>query len=168
MHKGEERAEVGEAGRRVDLSASGLRFSLVASRFNEDVSTRLVASAEACLAHHGANAADVTTVWVPGAVEIPLVAQRMIARAREPLAAVLALGAVIRGETAHFEYVSRIVSDGVSQVMLATGVPVIFGVLTTDTLDQALARAGGAAGDKGWDSALAAIEMAHVMADLAR
>jgi 6,7-dimethyl-8-ribityllumazine synthase len=161
---------MGRAGTVEDLSARGRRFGLVASRFNAEVCTRLVASAQTCLVEHGAAESDLTTVWVPGAVEIPLVAQRLITRrdARAALDAVLALGAVIRGETPHFDYVARIVADGVLRVSLATGVPVVFGVLTTDTMEQAMARVGGPAGDKGREAALTAIEMAQLMEALGR
>ena len=153
---------MGEKGQRGGADARGRRFALVVSRFNEAVGARLVRSATACLLEHGAREADIRTIWVPGAVEIPLIAQRL---AREGgTDAVIALGAVIRGGTAHFEHVSRMVADGILRVALDTGVPVVFGVLTTDTLEQALERAGGSAGDKGWDAALAAMEMAAHLA----
>ncbi len=149
---------MGEPSRGRPLDARGRRFAIVASRFNEDVTRRLLVSALACLVQHGATEEDIRTVWVPGAVEIPLAAQRL-ARAGG-VDAVIALGAVIRGGTAHYEHVSRMVADGILRVGLDTGVPVIFGVLTTDSREQALERARGEAGDKGWDAARAAIEMA--------
>jgi 6,7-dimethyl-8-ribityllumazine synthase len=141
-----------------------MRIGIVASRYNEDIVSRLTLSAIAALVQHGVSEDDIRTVWVPGAVEIPLVAQRL-ARGGD-VHAVIALGAVIRGETAHFEYVARMVADGTMRVTLDTGVPVIFGVLTTDGREHALARTGGGAGDKGWEAALSAMHMIRTLAAL--
>ncbi len=146
------------------VNGTGRRIGIVASRYNDDIVSRLVLSAIAGLVHNGVSESDIRTVWVPGAVEIPLVAQRL-ARGGD-VDAVLALGAVIRGETAHFDHVARIVANGVLRVSLDTGVPVIFGVLTTDDREQALARTGGGAGDKGWEAALSALHVITTLANL--
>jgi 6,7-dimethyl-8-ribityllumazine synthase len=140
---------------------AGARFALVASRFNSFIVEHLVSGALDALARHGADLANVTVIRVPGAWEIPLVAQR-IARASKKEArvdAVIALAAVIRGSTPHFDYVSSEVSKGVAGASLETGVPIAFGVLTTDSIEQAIERAGTKAGNKGWDAAVTAIEM---------
>ena len=147
------------------LSAGGHRFALVVSRFNEDITSALHRSACEALREHDADDADVRTIWVPGVVEIPIVAQKL-AESGE-VDAILALGAVIRGDTPHFQFVAQMVADGVMCVMLDTGVPVVFGVLTTDDLAQAQARiAGGAAGDKGREAALTALEMIATLGSL--
>jgi 6,7-dimethyl-8-ribityllumazine synthase len=140
------------------------RFAVVVSRFNQPVTSRLLDGALAAFRRHGVDDQDLDVAWAPGAFEIPLVAQRL-ARS-EQFDAVVCLGAVIRGETAHFDYVAGECARGVQQVGLETGVPCLFGVLTTDTLEQALDRAGGAHGNKGWDAAVAAIEMAGVLESL--
>jgi len=143
---------------------AGARFALVASRFNAFIVDHLVAGAIDALVRHGADPADVTLVHVPGAWEIPLLAQR-IARggAKSPgkgrIDAIIALAAVIRGSTPHFDYVCSEVSKGVAHASLDTGVPIAFGVLTTDSIEQAIERAGTKAGNKGWDAAVTAIEM---------
>jgi len=139
----------------------GARFALVASRFNHFIVDHLVSGAKDALVRHGADPALVTIVRVPGAWEIPLVAQRIarVARAESRVDAIIALAAVIRGSTPHFEYVSSEVSKGVAAASLATGVPISFGVLTTDSIEQAIERAGTKAGNKGWDAAVTAIEM---------
>lgn len=148
------------------LSAAGHRFALVVSRFNEEITGALERSAVACLREHGAAAEDIRTVWVPGAVEIPLLAQK-IAETGE-VDGIVTLGAVIRGDTPHFQYVAQMVADGVMCVMLEAGLPVIFGVLTTDDEAQARARiAGGSVGDKGREAALTAIEMVAMLASMA-
>lgn len=147
-----------------DLSAKGMKFGIVASRFNDFITARLVDGALDGLLRHGVAEADVDIVRVPGSFEIPLVAQRL-ARAKK-YDAILCLGAVIRGATPHFEYVSAEVSKGVASVSLESGVPVIFGVLTTDTIEQAIERAGTKSGNKGWDAALSAIEMVSLMKQL--
>lgn len=141
-----------------------MSIGIVASRYNEDIVSRLVLSAIAALVQNGVRDDDIRTVWVPGAVEIPVVAQRL-ARAGQ-VDAIIALGAVVRGETPHFDYVARIVADGVLRVSLDTGVPVIFGVLTTDDRDQAMARTGGGAGDKGWEAALSAMQTVRALTRL--
>lgn len=143
------------------ISAEGKKFGLVVSRFNDFVSDRLLAGAIDALSRHGARDEDIDIVKVPGAFEIPLMAQKMVEK--EKYDAVICLGAVIRGSTPHFEYVSSEVSKGVAMVGLESGVPVIFGVVTTDTLEQAIERAGSKAGNKGWAAAVAAIEMANLV-----
>lgn len=142
------------------LTGAGLRLAIVVSRFNEFIGSRLLAGARDCLTRHGVGEDDVDIAWVPGALEIPLAAQKM-AKAKK-YDAVICLGAVIRGSTPHFDHVAAEVTKGVAQVQLETGVPVIFGVLTTDTIEQAVERAGTKAGNRGWDAALSAIEMANL------
>jgi 6,7-dimethyl-8-ribityllumazine synthase len=142
------------------ISAEGKKFALVVSRFNDFVSDKLLSGALDALSRHGARDQDIDVVKVPGSFEIPLMAKKMATK--EKYDAVICLGAVIRGSTPHFEYVSAEVSKGVAQVGLQTGVPVIFGVITTDTLEQAIERAGTKAGNKGWSAAIAAMEMANL------
>lgn len=144
-----------------DLSGKGLKFGVVAARFNDFITARLLDGAVDALQRHGVAEGDIEIVKVPGSYEIPLAA-RMMAQSRK-YHAVICLGAVIRGATPHFEYVSAEVSKGVAAVSMETGLPVIFGVLTTDTIEQAIERAGTKSGNKGWDAALSAIEMANVM-----
>jgi 6,7-dimethyl-8-ribityllumazine synthase len=144
-----------------DLIGSGLKVGLVVSRFNELLSNRLLSGAQDALQRHGVAADDVDTAWVPGAFEIPFVAAKMAKSGRYD--AVVALGVVIRGGTPHFEYVASEVSKGVAKAALDSGVPVMFGIITADTIDQAVERAGTKAGNKGWDAANAAIEMANLM-----
>lgn len=148
-----------------DLAAKGLKFAIVAARFNDFITARLVDGAVDGLVRHGAAENDIEVVKVPGAYEIPLAAQAL-ARTKK-YHAVICLGAVIRGATPHFGYVSAEVSKGVAAVSMETGLPVIFGVLTTDTIEQAIERAGTKSGNKGWDAALAAVEMANVIKQLA-
>jgi 6,7-dimethyl-8-ribityllumazine synthase len=143
------------------ISAEGKRFALVVSRFNDFVSDRLLAGALDALDRHGARDEDIDIVKVPGSFEIPLMAKKMVEK--EKYSAVICLGAVIRGSTPHFEYVSSEVSKGVALIGLESGVPVIFGVVTTDTLEQAIERAGTKAGNKGWSAAVAAMEMANLV-----
>jgi 6,7-dimethyl-8-ribityllumazine synthase len=142
------------------LDARGLRVALVVSRFNHLISIRLIDGARDVLYAHGLDPNDLSLYWVPGAFEIPLAARRLAEVGN--FDAILALGSVIRGGTPHFEYVCRGVTDGVREVMRDADVPVGFGVLTTDNIDQALARAGGSDGNKGGEVALAAIEMAQM------
>lgn len=142
------------------LNGSGKRFGIVASRFNELITRKLVEGALDCLIRHSTDKDAITVAWVPGAFEIPLAAQRM-ARSKN-YDAVICVGAVIRGSTPHFDYVAAEVSKGIAKVSLDENVPVIFGVLTTDTIEQAIERAGTKAGNKGWDAALNAIEMADL------
>ena len=147
-----------------DLQARGRRFAVVVSRFNEPVTSRLLEGALAAFRRHGVADEDVEVARTPGAFEIPLVAQRLARSQR--FDAVVCLGAVIRGETPHFEYVAGQCARGVQTVGLETGVPCIFGVLTTDSLEQALERAGGSHGNKGWDASVAAMEMAALLESL--
>lgn len=146
------------------LEARGRRFAVAASRFNRVVTDRLVEGAAACFRQHGVSEEDVTVVWAPGAFELPLVASHLAESGT--FDAIVCLGAVIRGETAHFEHVAGQAASGIQQVALETSVPCIFGVLATDTLEQALDRAGGKHGNKGWDAAASAIEMANLLDDL--
>lgn len=143
------------------LIGTGLRVGIVVSRFNEAITSRLLAGAEDGLRRHGVAEADVDVAWVPGALEIPLVAQRMARSGRYD--AVVCLGVVIRGATIHFDLVANGVASGTARVALDTGVPVIFGVLTTDTIEQAVERAGTKAGNKGFDAALAAVETVRAL-----
>ena len=142
----------------------GRRFAVAVSRFNEPVTAKLLEAALAAFRRHGVDEEDLEVAWTPGAFELPLVALRL-ARSGQ-FDAVLCLGAVVRGETAHFEHVAGEAARGIQAATLETGVPCIFGVLTTDTLEQALDRAGGAHGNKGWDGAVAAMEMAGLMDSL--
>ena len=142
------------------LDAKELRFGLLVSRFNSFVSDRLVEGAIDALLRHGAEKDDINIVRVPGAFEIPPTAKQMAESGRYD--AIVCLGAVIRGATPHFEYVSAEVSKGVASVSIDSGVPVTFGVLTTDTIEQAIERAGSKAGNKGFDAAVAAVEMANL------
>ena len=144
-----------------NLVAEGKKFAIVVSRFNDFISDKLLGGALDALTRSGTRDKDIDIVKVPGAFEIPLVAQKLATKKRHD--AVICLGAVIRGSTPHFDYVSAEVSKGVAAVSLETGVPVIFGVLTTDSLEQVIERAGTKAGNKGWDAALAAVEMANLM-----
>lgn len=143
------------------LESRGRRFAVVVSRFNDLVTSRLVEGALAAFRRHGVSDDDVEVAWTPGAFEIPLAAQRLAASGQ--FDAVVCLGAVIRGETPHFQYVAGEAARGVQRTALDTGVPCIFGVLTTDTVEQALDRAGGKHGNKGWDAAAAAMEMAGLL-----
>ena len=144
-----------------ELSGAGLRIAIVVSRFNEPITSRLLAGAREALARHDVRDDDVDVAWVPGAFELPLVARKLAETRRYD--AVVCLGAVIRGETPHFEYVAGEAARGIGQVSRDTGVPVAFGVITPDTMDQAEARAGGKKGNKGHDAALNAIEMANLL-----
>lgn len=144
-----------------DLIGTGLRVGIVISRFNELLSGRLLTGAQDALNRHGVAEGDVDVAWVPGAFEIPLVAGKMAGSGRYDV--VLALGVVIRGGTPHFEYVAAEVSKGVAKVGLDSGVPVMFGVITADTIEQAVERAGTKAGNKGWDAAISGIEMANLL-----
>ena len=142
-----------------DLDATGMRFAIVVARFNRDITEALLDGAERMLRKH--DAADVTVAWVPGAFELPLVAKRFAASGT--VDAVVCLGAVIRGETAHFEYVAGEAAAGITRAALDTGVPVVFGVLTVDTREQAHDRLGGKEGHKGEEAALTAIEMVSLL-----
>lgn len=142
------------------FAANGRKFALVVARFNELITEKLLEGAKDCLLRHGAQENDLTVAYVPGACEIPQVAQKLAASGN--FQAVITLGCVIRGATAHFDHVAATATQGVAKVALDTGVPVIFGVLTTENIEQALERAGTKAGNKGWDCALAALEMADL------
>ncbi|MBM4288763.1 MAG: 6,7-dimethyl-8-ribityllumazine synthase [Deltaproteobacteria bacterium] len=144
-----------------NLVATGMKFALIVSRFNDIFSERLLGGAVDSLLRRGAAPEDLTVYKVPGAFEIPLVAKRL-AESRE-FDAVICLGAVIRGSTPHFDYVAAEVSKGIASVSLETGVPVLFGVITTDTLEQAIERAGSKAGNKGFQAAEAAVEMVNLL-----
>lgn len=146
------------------LVVNGQKFAIVISRFNEFINNKLLSGSIDCLNRHNANEKNIEIFWVPGAFEIPLVAQKVAES--QKFAAVICLGTVIRGATPHFDYVSSEVSKGVANVGLKTGVPTIFGILTTDTLDQAIERAGTKSGNKGWDAALSAIEMVNLLGDI--
>ena len=143
------------------LNAEGKKFALVVSRFNDFITDKLLSGALDALVRSGAKDNDIEVVKVPGAFEIPLVAKKMAARKK--VNAIICLGAVIRGATPHFDYVSAEVSKGIAQVSLESGVPIIFGIVTTDTIEQAIERAGTKAGNKGWSAAMAAVEMANLL-----
>ncbi len=147
------------------LLAQGLKFALVVSRFNEFISSRLLDGAEDALLRHGATEEDIEVAWTPGSFEIPLIAQKMAQSKKYN--AVICLGAIIRGGTPHFDYVASEASKGVAKVSLDTGVPVIFGIITADTLEQAIERAGVKEGNMGARAATGAIEMANLLKSLA-
>src|SRR5215813_5875096 len=148
------------------MDASGRRFGLVVSQFNSLITERLQAGAVDALCRQGAREEDILVVQVPGAFDIPLFAKKMAASGRHD--AIICLGAVIKGETPHFDYIAAAMTQGIKEVMMAHGLPVTFGVLTTDTVEQALDRAGAKAGNKGFDAALAAIEMVNALKALAQ
>ena len=143
------------------LLGEGLRFGVVVSRFNEFISTRLLEGTQDAFLRHGVRGEDIDIAWTPGSFEIPLIAKKMAESGRYN--AIVCLGAVIRGGTPHFEYIAAEVSRGIGRVSLETGVPVIFGVITADTLEQAIERAGTKEGNKGFDAAVSAIEMANLI-----
>jgi 6,7-dimethyl-8-ribityllumazine synthase len=147
-----------------NFNAAGKTFAIVVGRFNEFIASKLLAAALDGLARHGADASQIDVAWVPGSFEIPLIAKKMAESGKYH--AVITLGAVIRGATPHFDHVANEASKGVGQATLQTGVPVIFGILTTDTIEQAIERAGTKAGNKGFDAAMAAIEMANLVEQL--
>ncbi len=142
------------------LVADGARIGIVAARFNEFIVSKLVSGAEDGLVRHGVNENDITLAWVPGAFEIPVIAKKMAESGRYD--AVICLGAVIRGATSHYDYVCSEVSKGVAAVGMETGVPTLFGILTTDNIEQAVERAGTKAGNKGYDCACSAIEIINL------
>ncbi|MEF3168476.1 MAG: 6,7-dimethyl-8-ribityllumazine synthase [Deltaproteobacteria bacterium] len=143
------------------LQAQGLRIGIVVARFNEFITNRLLEGAIDALIRHGASDDDIEIAWVPGAFEIPLIAKRMSTSGRYD--AIICLGCVIRGSTPHFDYVAAETSKGIAQIALQSGCPVAFGVLTTDSIEQAIERAGTKAGNKGWNAALSAVEMANLL-----
>jgi len=142
------------------LNGKGMKFALVVGRFNELISSRLYEGALDCLRRHDVADGDVDSAWVPGAFEMPLVAQRLAATGKYD--AVICLGAVIRGGTPHFDYVAAEAAKGIAKVSLDSGVPVVFGVLTTDSIEQAVERAGAKGGNKGWSAASTALEMGNL------
>ncbi len=146
------------------LNASKLKVAIVCARFNEFITSKLLGAAIDCLNRHDINPQNVDEVWVPGAFEIPLAALALAESKKYD--AVICLGAVIRGSTSHYDLVCNEAAKGVSHASLKTGVPVIFGIVTTDSIEQAIERAGTKAGNKGWDCAMAAIEMANLMPKL--
>jgi 6,7-dimethyl-8-ribityllumazine synthase len=143
------------------MDATGLRFGVVVSQFNNLITERLQAGAVDALCRHGVREEDINIVQVPGAFDIPLFAKKMAVSGRYD--AIVCLGAVIKGETPHFDYISAAMTQGIKEVMMAHGLPVTFGVLTTDSVEQALDRAGAKAGNKGFDAALSAIEMVNAL-----
>ncbi|WP_073996509.1 6,7-dimethyl-8-ribityllumazine synthase [Arcanobacterium urinimassiliense] len=148
-----------------DYTASGKKFGIVVSRFNDFITARLLEGALDGLRRHGVAEADVEIAWVPGAFEIPLLAKKMAESGKYD--AVICLGAVIRGSTSHYDYVCNEAAKGIAQVSMESGIPVMFGVVTTDTITQAIERAGTKAGNKGYDAALGAIEMVNICAKFA-
>ncbi len=147
-----------------NLIAKGKSFAVVASRFNDFMTKELVAGCRDTLVRHGADDKDIALLWVPGAFEIPLAAQKAVKEKKYD--AVICLGTVIRGSTPHFDYIAAEVAKGISKISLDTGVPVIFGVITADTIEQAVERSGSKDGNKGQDAALSAIEMANLAEQL--
>ncbi len=141
--------------------AKNVKIAIVAARFNEFIVSKLIAGAEDALLRHGVKEDDITLAWVPGAFEIPVIAKKMAESGKYD--AVLCLGAVIRGDTSHYDYVCAEVSKGIAQVELSTGVPTLFGVVTTDNIEQAIQRAGTKSGNKGYDVACSAIEMVNLI-----
>jgi 6,7-dimethyl-8-ribityllumazine synthase len=146
------------------LSAAGMRFAVVVSRFNELIGKKLLEGATDCIVRHNGSQENISVVWVPGAFEIPVVAKKLAKSKKYD--AVICLGAVIRGGTPHFDYIAAEVSKGIAAISLELEIPVIFGVLTTDTIEQAVERAGTKSGNRGWDAALSAIEMADLLKKL--
>jgi 6,7-dimethyl-8-ribityllumazine synthase len=146
------------------LTGTGRRFAIAASRFNDTITTRLVDGALDCLRRHGVAEVDISLAWVPGAFELPLAASRLAASGA--FDAVITLGAVIRGATGHYDMVAGQAAAGIARAALDAGIPVIFGVLTTDTIEQAVERSGTKAGNKGFEAALSAIEMVNLLAQI--
>lgn len=146
------------------LSAKGRQFAIIASRFNEFISTKLIEGAMDCLIRHMAEEKAITVYWVPGSFEVPVLAQKLAVSKKYD--AVICLGAVIRGATPHFDYVASEAAKGIAQVALSNIMPVTFGILTCDTIEQAIERAGTKAGNKGWDAALSAIEMTDLFSKI--
>jgi 6,7-dimethyl-8-ribityllumazine synthase len=147
-----------------NLIGSDLKVAIIVSRFNEFITTRLLSGAEDALKRHGVEEENVNVAWVPGVFEIPLAAKKLAETKKYD--AIITLGTVIRGATPHFDFVSNEVAKGVASTSLATGVPIIFGVLTTESIEQAIERAGTKAGNKGWEAAVNAIEMANLYKEL--
>ncbi|MEE9118187.1 MAG: 6,7-dimethyl-8-ribityllumazine synthase [Calditrichia bacterium] len=143
------------------LDAKNKKYVLVVSRFNEFISNKLVDGAIDCLVRHGAEEKNISIVWVPGALEIPVTAAKLVKSDKNQ--AIICLGAIIRGDTPHFDYVANEAVKGIAQVSISTGKPVIFGIITANSIEQAIERAGTKAGNKGWDAALSAIEMSNLL-----
>jgi len=146
------------------LNSSKMQIAIVAARFNELITSKLIGGAEDCFIRHGGDEQKLTLAWVPGAYEIPMAAQKLAATKKYD--AIVCVGAVIRGATAHFDFVASEVTKGIASVSLENGIPVIFGVLTTDTIEQAIERAGTKSGNKGWDAMQAAIEMVNLYKEI--
>lgn len=146
------------------VAKEGMKVGIVASRFNEIIVNKLLGGAVDGLVRHGVDEDNITAAWVPGAFEIPLAAQKMAESGEYD--AVICVGAVIRGDTTHYDYVCNEVSKGIAQVGLSTGVPVLFGVITTENIEQAISRAGSKGGNKGYDCALSAIEMVNLLGQM--
>ncbi|MFN3478860.1 MAG: 6,7-dimethyl-8-ribityllumazine synthase [Thermodesulfovibrionales bacterium] len=144
-----------------ELHAKGLKFGIIVSRFNDFITSRLLDGALDALIRHGADEKDIEIIKVPGSFEIPMVAKRMANKGTYN--AIICLGTVIRGATPHFEYVAAEVSKGIATASMETGIPISFGIITSDTIEQAIERAGSKSGNKGWDAAMTAIEMAQVL-----
>ena len=144
-----------------ELNGKGLKFCIVASRFNDFITTKLTEGAIDALKRHGTSAEDIDLVRVPGAFELPVIVKKLAQK--DKYNAIIALGTIIRGSTPHFDYVAAEASKGIAVATLETGVPVSFGVITSDTIEQAIERAGSKAGNKGWDAAMTAMEMADLM-----
>ena len=144
-----------------ELQAKGLKFGIVISRFNEFITSKLLDGARDALVRHGAKEDDIDVARVPGSFEIPMIAKKMAAKG--VYNAIICLGTVIRGATPHFEYISAEVSKGIASASMETGVPIAFGIITCDTIEQAVERAGTKSGNKGWDAAMTAIEMAQLL-----
>lgn len=146
------------------IAPKGMKVGIVASRFNEFITNKLLGGAVDGLVRHGVDEKNITAAWIPGAFEIPTVAKKMAESGKYD--AVICVGAVIRGSTTHYDYVCNEVSKGIAHISMDTGVPTLFGILTTDTIEQAVERAGTKAGNKGYDCALSAIEMVNVMGQM--
>ncbi|PEL13892.1 6,7-dimethyl-8-ribityllumazine synthase [Bacillus sp. AFS017336] len=144
-----------------NLVGSGLKVAVIVGRFNEFITSKLLGGAQDALVRHGVEESDIDVIWVPGAFEIPLIAKKLADSKKYD--AIITLGTVIRGSTTHYDYVCNEVAKGVAAITLQTGVPVIFGVLTTENIEQAIERAGTKAGNKGWDAGISAIEMANLL-----
>lgn len=144
-----------------NLNAEGLRFAIVVSRFNDFITSRLLDGAIDCFKRHGTNIEDINVVWVPGAFEIPMISKKLSLSKKYD--SVVCLGAVIRGSTSHYDHVCNEVSKGIQKVSSDTDIPNIFGIVTTDTIEQAIERAGTKAGNKGWEAAMSAIEMGNLV-----
>jgi 6,7-dimethyl-8-ribityllumazine synthase len=147
-----------------ELQAKGLKFGIVVSRFNEFITSKLLDGAVDALLRHGAKEEDIDVVRVPGSFEIPLIAKKLALKGTYN--AIICLGAIIRGSTPHFEYIAAEVSKGIATTSMETGVPVAFGIITSDTIEQAIERSGTKSGNKGWDAAMTAIEMAQLIKKL--